>query len=211
VAAAACATTPLLAFTARLPIGGDGAPDLASRPSSGPGSWQEQAPALQGLDRGMFAAALGSHFRVALAPDAQPAWLTLLAVEDLPRMATPNLAGFAVRNKSFAPAPASGGFLLRFGSSARLPQESYLFQHDKLGSFALFIVPEAGGQSYTAIVNHLAGAAILAVPQSLTAPRTGNAPGAGIAPAAATFAPATSSGTDTLPRALFETPAGQRD
>ena len=159
----------------------------------------------------MFATALGSHFRVALAPDAQPAWLTLLAVEDLPRMATPNLASFAVRNKSLGSAPASDGFLLRFGSSARLPQESYLFQHDKLGSFALFIVPEAGGQSYTAILNHIAGAAIIAVPQRVTAPRTGNAPGAGIAPAAATFAPATSSGTDILPRALFESPASQRD
>jgi hypothetical protein len=154
----------------------------------------------------MFLGAVGTNFKVLSAPDAQPVWVTLLAVEDLPRLATANPASFAVRNKRSAFAPASSGFVLRFGSSAQLPQGSYLFQHDNLGSFALFTVPEAGGETYNAIVNRLDAATIVAVPVRASA-GNGNAVALfeGI-----TAAPATSSGTDNLLHGPVESPAVQR-
>jgi hypothetical protein len=133
----------------------------------------------------MFANAVGTRFQASSASGADPVWLTLHAVEDLPQLAPVNPASFAVRNRMAAPAPVSSGFLLRFGSSTPLPQESYLFQHEALGSFALFIVPEAEGQTFSATVNRLDAAIIAAIPiraaqtptlaqGAATAPGTGN-------------------------------------
>lgn len=204
LAAAACATNPFSALASQHAIGGEPAPDLSAVLRASGSNWQDHAAALQGISRAMFSNAIGASFKVLSTPDAQPLWLTLLAVEDLPRTAVVNPASFAVASRSFAIAPASSGFVLRFGSSAQAPQGTYLFQHDNLGSFALFTVPESGGQTYNAIVNRLDAAVIIAVP--VRAAAGSNASAAGI-----TVAPATSSETGSLLHGPAGSPAVRRD
>jgi len=205
--AAACATTPLLALGSKRPTGGDNPRELSSHPSSGSGSWQEHAAALDHLGRAQFTSAIGTNFKVLVEGSAQPVWVTLAAVEDLPALVPVNPASLAVANKQSALAPASSGFLLFFWSSAVLPQGSHLFQHDAMGSFALFTVPGRGGQQLScAVVNRLAQSTIIAIPFATSPARTS---GQTTAPAA-TAAPATSSGTESLPRALSESPAARR-
>jgi len=188
LAAAACAASPLSAFALQHPIGDSLPNELpALRPAS-VGAWQDHAAALEGITRNMFSSAVGTAFKALPASDAQPVWLTLHAVEDLPRLTPANPASLAVPNRMAALAPATNGFILRFGSSTPLSQESYLLQHDGLGSFALFLVPEAGGQTFAATVNRLDAAIIVAIPVH-----------AGIAEqTAATSASAASPGTGSL-------------
>ncbi len=206
LAAAACATHPLLALSSpRRPIGDNQDNGLPTLPhSSGTDDWKAHAAALDHIDRNLFSGAIGETFKVTV-PNAQPVWVTLLAVEDLPQPAIPNAASFAVRNKSAAAGPGTSGFTLRFGSSSSLPQGTYLFQHSKLGSFALFTVPGSDGQSYTAVINRL-DAVVLAVPFSRPAAQNNSAaPGPAI-----TAAPATSSATGSLLPSRVESPGVQR-
>jgi hypothetical protein len=206
LAAAACATRPLLAFSSpRRPVGDNQASGLPTLPhSSGADDWKVHAAALDHINRNHFSGAVGEAFKVTV-PNAQPVWVTLLAVEDLPPPAVPNPASFAVRNKNAAAGLGTSGFTLRFGSSSSLPQGTYLFQHSKLGSFALFTVPDSDGQSYTAVINRL-DAVTVAVPYSQPATQSNSAaPGSGI-----TAAPATSSGTGSLLPSRVESPGVQR-
>jgi hypothetical protein len=198
LAAAACATTPLLALSPQRPVGGDDQThELPSLSPSGSDRWQNHAAALDHLGRAQFSSEVGTAFKVTVEGNAQPVWVTLLAVEDLPALVPVNPASFAVPNKQAASVPATSGFILRFGSSAQLQQGTYLFEHDSLGRFALLIVPQGNGQqTYVATVNRLQGA-VIAAPQ----PPAGSNGGA---------TPATSSGTGTLPRALSGSPGVQR-
>jgi hypothetical protein len=166
-AAAACASSPLLALGNRRPTGGDdNANPLQRVPSSKSGSWQDHASALDNLGRAMFAGAVGTNFKVFLSADhSSPVWVTLLAVQDLPQITPANTASFAVANKASSITPTSSGFLLVFAGSSPLPQSTNLFEHDALGRFALFTVPEGNGQQlYNAVVNRLDGAHVIAVP-----------------------------------------------
>ena len=168
LAAAACVSNPLLALGGRRAIGGEeeSAPSLTLS-SSQSGNWEDHAGALDSLERNAFAGAVGSSFKVFLTPDSSPVWVTLQAVEDLPRIAPVNPASFAVMNRASSIAPATSGFVLVFGGSSDLPQGTYLFEHDGLGRFALFTVPEGNGQQlYTGVVNRLDSGYILAVPYS---------------------------------------------
>lgn len=167
LAAAACAGSPLLALGGGRPIGGnEEAEPLRRGPSSNSGNWQDHATALDHMGRDAFAGAIGTNFKVFPAGgNALPVWVTLLAVEDLPRIAPANTRSFAVVNKASSIVPASSGFVLIFGGSSALPQATHLFEHDGLGRFALFIVPEGNGQQlYSAVVNRLEAAHIIAVP-----------------------------------------------
>src|ERR1700681_3788310 len=107
LAAAACAGRPLLALSGGRATGGnDEAAPLRRDPSSKPGSWQDHAAALDHIGRAEFTSAVGSSFKVFSASSALPIWVTLLAVEDLPKIAPANPASFAVPNKassSFTP------------------------------------------------------------------------------------------------------------
>lgn len=211
LAAAGCFATPVLALSQNRPIGGDGQlRELPTRPlPSGSGDWQQHAAALNHMDRNLFSSAVGTAFRVALL-NAPPVWVTLLSVEDLPSIAASNPASFAVRNKkSFVAPPTTSGFVLRFGSSALLSQETYLFEHSELGSFALFTVPAAGGQGYIAVINRLDSPSIIAVPRGPTA--TAQTTGSAGAPALGiTAAPAISSGVGSPLPALDRSPAVRR-
>jgi uncharacterized protein DUF6916 len=202
LAAAACATTPLLALGSKRPIGSDDQNRELPPHSSGSGNWQDHATAFDHLVRGQFTNAVGTDFQVIVDGNAQPTWVTLTAVEDLPALAPVNPGSFAVPAKS-APAPVTEGFMLSFWSSTPLPQGSHLFQHSAIGRFALFTVPGGASQQVSlAVVNRLAPA-VVAVPYAGSAGRVST-------PAATAAAPATSSATENLPRALSGNPGVRR-
>jgi hypothetical protein len=165
-AAAACISSPVWALGQNRPIGGnEDVADLQKTPSSKSGSWQDHAAALDNLGRNAFTGAVGSNFKVILSDNALPVWVTLLAVQDLPKIAPANVASFAVQSKAPSFTPSSNGFVLVFGGSSELPQGTYLFEHDALGRFAMFTVPAGNGQQlYSAVVNRLAEAHVVAVP-----------------------------------------------
>ena len=174
LAAAACASSPLLALGGGRPIGGnDEVEPLLRVPSSNSGNWQSHAGALDLIGRDAFAGAVGTNFKVFLSANTAPVWVTLLAVQDLPKIAAVNPASFAVPNKAFSAPPTSSGFVLVFAGSSALPDATHLFEHDALGRFALFTVPEGQGQQlYVAVVNRLDRSAVVIVPyDKAVAPR----------------------------------------
>lgn len=210
LAAVACASNPFMAFGARRgPIGGNEEGGPQRTPGAGSDNWQDHAAALDHLDRSAFSGAVGTNFKVFTAAGQLPLWVTLLAVEDLPAIAPVNPASFAVANRQSGFAPASSGFVLLFGGSSPVPQDTHLFEHQDLGRFALFTVPGANGaQVYTAVVNRLE-AAVIAVPYSAgqgTKPASSGASAAGIS------APAAISSTGEIPsRGLSGNPGVQRN
>ncbi|HEY1940477.1 MAG TPA: hypothetical protein VGJ33_21295 [Candidatus Angelobacter sp.] len=166
--AAACASTPLMALGRARTISNDdeGGPERNLSSSSNSNKWQDHATALDHLGRNAFSGALGTHFKVFLpAADSMPVWVTLFAVEDLPALAPTNPASFAVPNKATGVAPVTSGFMLVFGGSSPLPQGTHLFEHQNLGRFAMFTVPDGNGQqTHTAVINLLQGAPAIAIP-----------------------------------------------
>ncbi len=212
LAAVACASNPLMAFGARrTPIGGNEEGDPKRTSGAGSDNWQDHAAALDQLGRNAFSGAIGSSFKVFSGAGQLPVWVTLLAVEDLPAIAPVNPASFAVANKHSGFVPSSSGFVLLFGGSSPVPQDTHLFEHQDLGRFALFTVPGANGtQVYTAVVNRLDAAAVVAVPFSAghgTKPVSSGAPAVG-----GISSPAAISSTDEAPsRGLFGNPGVQRN
>ncbi len=100
LAAAACASNPLMAFGARRgPIAGNEEGGPQRTPGAGSDNWQDHAAALDRLGRNAFSGAIGSSFKVFTGAGQLPVWVTLLAVEDLPAIAPVNPASFAVANK----------------------------------------------------------------------------------------------------------------
>lgn len=172
LAAAVCASSPLMALGERRRDQGsqDAEPTKRSllpvlAPMSGSDNWQQHAGAMDNLGRNAFSGAVGTNFKVFTSAGVLPVWVTLLAVQDLPATAPVNPGSFAVPNKAIGVAPTSSGFMLVFGGSSPLAQETHLFEHQDLGRFALFTVPEGNGkQTYVAVVNRLDGALIVAVP-----------------------------------------------
>lgn len=205
-AAAACAGSPLLALNGgrHLQVN-DGEQSLAPTLPHQSNNWQDHAAALDGLDRNMFAAAVGSNFKVYLT-SGSPVWLTLLAVEDLPATAPANPGSFAVSPKGPSFAPSSNGFVLVFGGSTPIPPATHLLEHDNLGRFALFSEPSANGQgTYTAVINRLENP-IVAVPFSAGHPAQNNP----AHPVTMNAAPATVSGIESPSRALSGSPGARR-
>jgi hypothetical protein len=212
LAAAACASNPLMAFGARrTPIAGNEEGGTQRTPKTGSDNWQDHAAALDHLDRNAFSSAVGSSFKVFTGAGQLPVWLTLLAVEDLSAIAPVNPASFAVPNKRNGFAPTSSGFVLLFGGSSPVPQDTHLFEHQDLRRFALFTVPAGNGsQVHTAVVNRLDAAAVIAVPYSAglgTKPASSGAPLAG-----GISAPDATSSTGEIPsRGLSGNPGVQRN
>lgn len=210
LAAVACASNPLMVFGARRgPIGGNEVGGPQRTPAAGSDNWQDHAAALDRLDRNAFSGAVGTDFKVFTGDGQLPVWVTLLAVEDLPTIAPVNPASFAVANKQSGFAPASTGFVLLFGGSSPVPQGTHLFEHQDLGRFALFTVPDGNGtQVYTAVVNRLE-ASVIAVPHSIgqgTNPASSGSPAAG-----GISAPAISSTGEIPSRGLSGNPGAQRN
>jgi hypothetical protein len=213
LAAAACASSPFsaMAFGARrTPIGGNEEGSQQRTPVAGSDNWQDYASALDHLGRNAFSGVIGTSFKVITGTDQMPVWVTLLAIEDLPAIVPVNPASFAVANTRGGFAPATSGFVLLFGGSSPVPQDTHLFEHQDLGRFALFTVPAGNGrQIYTAVVNRLDAATVVAVPYSAgqgTQPASTGAPVVG-----GINAPAATSSTDEIPsRGLSGNPGVQR-
>jgi hypothetical protein len=194
----------------RNPIGGNEEGDPQRTPGASSDNWQDHAAALDHLGRNAFSGAIGSSFKVFTGAGQLPVWVTLLAVEDLPAIAPVNPASFAVANKRNGFAPTSSGFVLLFGGSSPVPQDTHLFEHQDLGRFALFTVPAGNGQQvYTATVNRLDAATIIAVPfsqgKAAQQNQTTGAPVSGVKASAAT------SSTDEIPSpGLSENPGARK-
>jgi hypothetical protein len=158
IAAAACAALPMQGWSSVQNQSPRRVHSKSSRTKHAPKSSvsQPDADALQALTRAHFTDAIGTGFKVSLPGhenDAQ--WLRLMAVNELPKLAPENRGLMAVAPKSTAPLVASTGFSLSFNGTAPdpLPQDTYVFEHDRLGRFALFIVPAGPGkQSYSAVI-----------------------------------------------------------
>ncbi len=197
LATVACASNPLMAFAVRRgDIGGNEVGGPQRIPAAGSDNWQDHAAALDRLDRNAFSGAVGTNFKVFTGAGQLPVWVTLLAVEDLPAIAPVNPASFAVANKQSGFAPPSSGFVLLFGGSSPVSQGTHLFEHQDLGRFALFTVPDGNGtQVYTAVVNRLE-TSVIAVPHS---PGQGTSPASGSPAAGGISAPAATSTTGEIP------------
>lgn len=198
LAAAACAGSPLLALSGGRATGGkDEAEPLRKGPSPQLKSdnWQDHAAALNNFDRNAFSGAIGTDFKVLLATGAS-VWVTLTAVEDLPTLAPANPGSFAVPQKGSSFAPSTSGFVLVFGGSSPLPQDTHLFEHAELGRLALFTVPAGNGQQiYTAVVNRLDIGTVIPVSGKVGQNASAGAPAGGAvnAPAATSLIDGSSS------------------
>jgi uncharacterized protein DUF6916 len=160
LATAACFALPLEAWSQvnRLPAK-ETAPKEVAVPAPGSSKINGEADALKHLMRPDFESVVGSGFKVGqTVNDPNPQWLRLLKVTDLPTPPQVNLGSMAVQPKQTTSTQASSGFMLSFlgGAATPLTQGTYVFQHEGLGRFGLFIVPTAPGQqSYTAVINRL--------------------------------------------------------
>jgi hypothetical protein len=110
------------------------------------------------ITRDSFQSVLGSAFKVSsTSGKGQPFWLRLLSVRDIEAAVPADPASMAVPPPPAALHPLrTEMFSLGFsgGPVRNLEQETFFFQHEELGQFALFIVP-AAPQQYTAVVNRL--------------------------------------------------------
>ena len=145
LAAAACAAGPLFAW-------GERRPDLEGGANPAHGFTHRQA-----VSRQSFEGLIGASFKVSpRSGNGSAVWLRLQAVEDPPPLAPVNPASFAVLPpKQTAPVITTTGYVLTFsGPGTSLPQETYIFESERLGKFPLFIVPGEPGL-YTAVFNLL--------------------------------------------------------
>ena len=113
---------------------------------------------LANLDRAAFTSALGSSFQATPASgQGDPVWLQLTTVDDLPAITPPDLSAMAVPPPASSPVPVTSGFVLSFlgTTSQPLPQDTYTFQSNALGTFSLLLVPEPDGQTYDAVINRI--------------------------------------------------------
>src|SRR5437763_1510934 len=123
------------------------------------GTGGSQGVTLEHLHRDSFADAVGSGFQVSGDESgADSVWLRLLSVNDFVKPTPVNPANLAVQLKKPSFQPATTAFSLVFLGPAfqLLSQNTYVFRHDDLGTFRLFIVPNGlGQQTYTAVINRL--------------------------------------------------------
>lgn len=157
-AAAACLSSPLAAWGVGRPLGGGGAVPRHKVPPPGSSTAREFA-AFDHLTRQHFMDAAGSAFKVTEpGSTAQPVFLRLLAVNELQAGVPMNPASMAVAPRTASTVTLTTGFLLSFAGTGtqQLAQGTYIFEHDKLGRFALFVVSGTGAQqTSSAVVNRL--------------------------------------------------------
>ena len=154
--AAACAAIPLQGWAAANNRARDRNTSEA-RNDQPPISPHGQGDALERLQRDSFTDVVGTGFKVSRGGGTDAVWLRLLSVTDF-TLAPVDTGGMAVPPPSHASPPATTVFGLVFlgPGSQPLKQDTYVFEHIKLGTFKLFIVPGGQGQdTYTAVINRL--------------------------------------------------------
>ena len=214
--AAACAAIPLEGWAAANNRAGD-------RNTSEPGTNRSpmsphiQGDALEHLNRDSFTGVVGTGFKVSQGQGTDAIWLRLLSIDDF-TLAPVNTGSMAVSPKTSGVQPTTTVFGLVFlGPSAQpLKQGTYVFEHIKLGTFNLFIVPNGSGQdTYTAVINRLdviqnvtgggAQTSVPVTPMPLTTPAAVVTPQAVTAPAGST-----SSGNESPSAEREQIPVVQR-
>lgn len=150
----------LAAVACAIPVEGWGS---QRRPNVSDGPARQTHGPTDAMTKEAFLAAVGSGFKVSQsANDPKTQWLRLIAVEDLEPPAEPNTGLMAVLPRQLQALTIVSGFSLSFTGAVgkELAQGTYNFEHDRMGKFALFIVPGTDGrQSYTAVINHSTSAA----------------------------------------------------
>ena len=146
VAAVACVAGPLQAWSGKKNNSNN---DSAKKDSTGADS--------QPLNREAFDKAVGSGFKVTSTSNGNSVWLRLLSVQDLPALVPVDTDAMDVPPQSTSTVTTKGFTLHFLGTLPKpLAQDTYTFEHPKLGTFSLFIVPEgADGQSYMATISLL--------------------------------------------------------
>lgn len=123
-----------------------------------PQNTDERYARVGNISRDSFQSAIGSAFKVSsTSGKGRPFWLRLLSVRDIEAPVAADPASMAVPPPPAALHPVrTNMFSLGFsgGPLHNLEQETFFFQHEELGQFALFIV-SAGPQQYTAVINRL--------------------------------------------------------
>lgn len=214
--AAACAAIPLQGWAAANNRAGD---RNTSEPGNNhpPMSPHIQGDALEHLDRDSFTGVVGTGFKVSRGEGTDAIWLRLLSIDDF-TLTPVNTGSMAVPPKASRVQPTTTVFGLEFlgPSSQPLKQGTYVFEHIKLGTFQLFIVPNGPSQdTYTAVINRLdviqnvtGGGAqtIVPMPMPMTTPAAVITP-----PAAGPTMGSTSSGNGLPSLEREQIPAVQRD
>ena len=214
--AAACAAIPLRGWAAANNRAGD-KNNSEPRNDRPPMSPHIQGDALEHLDRDSFTGVVGTGFKVSQGQGTDAIWLRLLSIDDF-TLTPVNTDSMAVSPKTSGVQPTTTVFGLVFlgPSSQPLKQGTYVFEHIKLGTFQLFIVPNGQSQdTYTAVINRLdviqnvtGGGAQTIVPVT---PMPLTTPAAVITPPAVVPATASTSSGNGLPSLEREqTPAVQR-
>lgn len=178
---AACTVQPLYAWTGNKP------------PVDG--SAFTHTPSAHVVTRQAWERLVGADFEVTPASGkGSPVWLRLLAVDDLPALEPVNTGMMAVKPKPPTTVVSTTGFMVSFsGGSGPLSQGSYLFEHESLGKFELFIVPGAPGlDTYTAVFNRLIGSTPVHVPVRQPNAPAGRGRGSSVAPTGSSVAPSES-------------------
>ncbi|HET9180670.1 MAG TPA: hypothetical protein VFP59_00945 [Candidatus Angelobacter sp.] len=123
------------------------------------GTLEQKYAGLSHIHQDAFTQCIGSAFKVTSASgdDSGVFWLTLLRVQDMPAPVMGNPANMAVPPPAgYVLAAQSSAFVLEFsgGPASGVGQDTYFFQHDDLGEFALLIVP-SGPEQYVGTINRL--------------------------------------------------------
>jgi hypothetical protein len=184
---AALLAVPGAAWSSNRPGVGDS--DSTRRVPPQPNSTANDFAGLDHLGRQHFTDAIGSAFKVTEpGSNAQPVWLRLLSVGELQAGVPMNPASMAVAPKSVSTATLTTGFLLSFAGTGtqQLPQGTYIFEHDKLGRFGLFVVPGVGvQQTASAVVNRLGTTSASTLPVVGTSTNASGTASSSFAPAPA--------------------------
>lgn len=137
---------------------GHATPKPGGQHASDPGTEQKYA-GLSHIHQDAFAQCVGSAFKVTSTSShaGSAFWLTLLRVQDMPAPVMGNPSSMAVPPPpGYAQGPQSSAFVLEFsgGPVSGVGQDTYFFQHERLGEFALLIVP-SGPEQYAGTINRL--------------------------------------------------------
>lgn len=170
-AAIACAAIPAEAFSGRNKHDLDGSGDVVRNPLLHPGL---------SVDRSAFESLVGSSFKVTpQSGTGSPVWLRLIKVEDLPVSAPANVSMMSVAPPHFASTPGTTGYILSLSAGGTsLPQDTYIFENERMGKFPMFIVPAGAGQ-YTALFNLLNAPVPLPPSEDHAPPVHGTGPSSG--------------------------------
>ena len=136
---------------------GDGSIGLSGLQGSGALGERAAHALLPQWERQSFQHCIGESFAVQ-SKDTQQVWVTLTALTDFPALQPVNPASLNVPPpRSAAPTVETETYFLTLYAALSKPlaHGSYSFEHEKMGTFSMYIAPGGDGQTYIAVVNRL--------------------------------------------------------